>query len=129
MNEIREHWRGVRGYLDAHRHPLAAGAARLYPSSLRVAGTTFLAAPGWIRDEPVDAAEIVPRWRPEAAAAAVTGGEPEARQPMGRYSQTLAALAPPRLLDNRRVYRLVDADADRPPDPRALAFGPGRYFD
>jgi hypothetical protein len=128
----------VRAFLNDHRHPLAAQAARLYPSPLRVAGTTLLAPPGWIYDDPVDVAEVVPRWRADAPPTTVTGREPASRgvrpaeepgTPFDRYSEALAALAPPRIFENRRAYRLVDADAGRPPDPRSLTFAPGRYFD
>ncbi|HEY1627066.1 MAG TPA: hypothetical protein VGG16_25050 [Streptosporangiaceae bacterium] len=109
-------WLAVREYLRRNRHELTARAARLYPADAAVAGTPLLSAPGWLLDAPLPVRDITIEFRPDAAPA------PELGPPVS-YAETMLALAPPAVFENRPTYRLLDADLPR------LVFGPGCYFD
>ncbi|WP_322759095.1 transcriptional regulator [Frankia sp. Cr2] len=150
-----EQWRTVRRFLNRHRHPLTRLAGELYPRSARVAGTPLLAPPGWIPDRVVPLAEVKVGWTTDVAPGEVNGTERETaalraspppaatptpaplqqgpQGPQGRpfatYAHALAALNPPRLLENRTTYRLVDLDPPVGGNPLRLTFAPGSYFD
>jgi transcriptional regulator with XRE-family HTH domain len=131
----QRYWRTVRQYLNHHRSELAAQAAALYPPELQVGGTTLIAPPSWLPDEPVDLADITMTWGPDVAAPRVTGTEPETRglrplrvpgQEFDRYTAAIRYLDPPRLFENRPSYRLLDLSWDG--GTGAMRFGLGTYF-
>jgi hypothetical protein len=72
-------------------------------------------------------------WTPDAAPGELAGTEPETAalraDPFGTYAHALAALDPPRLLENRTTYRLVKLDPPASGSPLRLAFAPGSYID
>ena len=113
-------WLAVREYLRQHRRELTDRAARLYPADARVAGTPLLSAPGWLPDAPIPLRDIAIEFRPAYR-------QPDAvaprLAPSTRYAETMLALAPPAVFENRPTYRLIGVDLPR------LVFGPGRYFD
>jgi hypothetical protein len=109
-------WLAVREQLRRRRHELTALAARQYPVAARVAGTPLLSAPGWVPRAPIPLRDIAIEFRPDAAAA-------PRLEPPTRYAETMAALAPPAVFENRPTYRLIGVELPR------LVFGPGRYFD
>jgi hypothetical protein len=121
-------WLAVREYLREHRHELTARAARLYPREARVAGTPLLSAPGWLPAAPIPLRDVAIEFRPDAAAAPRTGSPPgptpgsPSGPPLG-YAETMRALAPPAVFENRPTYRLTGVDLPR------LVFGRGWYFD
>jgi hypothetical protein len=108
-------WLAEREYLRRHRHELTERAARRYPDA-RVAGTPLLSAAGWLPDAPIPLRDIAIEFRPDVAAA------PKLTPPT-RYGETMLALAPPLVFENRPTYRLIGVDLPR------LVFGRGRYFD
>jgi hypothetical protein len=112
-------WLAERRHLNASRRALALAALALYPDAPRVEGTPLLSGPGWVPEAPVDLGALALCWS-DPPAPAVTGRE---RPPA--YSESLAALDRPRLLENRPSYRLLEVDWAAP----RLTFGPGRYFD
>jgi transcriptional regulator with XRE-family HTH domain len=119
VRDSQERWRAVRAELNANRALLGDLASELYPQQERVAGTTVLAAPGWLPVAPVDLADIELSWLPESPTPEITGKAPEAAaarammasgKPYDRYSRALRDLARPKLLDNRVSYRLLTAE-------------------
>ena len=137
-DEIRrsqQRWLRERGYLNEHRHELTQALEHLYPRAWRVAGTPLLARPEWRPAGPVPLEDIALDWRPEHSGSAVDPVRPagsEAVRPLrgdgerfASYADALAALSPPRLLENRTCYRLLAAAAAAP----RLTFGANRYFD
>ena len=68
VRDSQERWRAVRAELNANRALLGDLASDLYPQEERVAGTTVLAAPGWVPDSPVDLADVELSWLAEAPA-------------------------------------------------------------
>lgn len=125
-------WRGVRAAIDAHRPELAAVAARLYPSSSRVAATDLLCRDDWIPETPLDIDDLTLDWLAEPHAPAVDGTGPLAAAVLppkvsgGRYCAYSAAIADldrPALFENRACYRLLDVL------PARLLLGPARYFE
>lgn len=142
-SDSQQRWRAVRGYLNQHRHQLTLAAAELYPGHDRVEGTPLLTRPNWQPAQPVPLDRIQLTWNPGAPTPPVDGSEAESRgvRPMhapGRrfasYADALAALDPPRLLEDRTAYRLLDARLDTRDallphaQPGRLAFGRGSYF-
>jgi hypothetical protein len=129
------HWRDVRRLLQSRRHELAAVAAGLYPSASRVGSTPLLGRPEWLPPAPLELDRVSLAWRETAPPGAdVTGPASEGVRPWqapGRryasYAGALAAIDPPRLLENRPCYRLLSASLAGP-SPR-LELGRGRYFD
>jgi hypothetical protein len=109
-------WLAVREYLRQHRHELTARAAECYPAAARVAGTPLLSAPGWVPPAPIPLRDIAIEFRPGAACA-------PALAPPTRYAETMLALAPPAVFEDRPTYRLTGVDLP------LLVFGHGRYFD
>jgi hypothetical protein len=129
------HWREVRRLLNSRRHELAALAGTLYPAADRVGSTRLLSRPSWLPGEPLDLDDIALSWcgdappapaLPEAASKRVRPLR-SAGQRYGSYTEALAAIERPALLENRVIYRLLAADlAGRAP---GLTLGLGRYFD
>jgi hypothetical protein len=133
----QESWLRVAAALNRDRHALAVRAAAGYPAGLRVAGTPLLAPPSWRLAAPVPLDAIRLEFRPAhpppdvpdlAALAPYALPERADGTRYRRYSDVVAALAPPAVFENRPVYRLVAADLAGAAGPR-LAFGRGRFFD
>lgn len=129
----REAWRADRGLLDRRRYELAHAVADRYPGVARVPGSVALTRAEWLPGAPVALDDVRLAWCDEPAPAAVTGTGPasvavRAAAPDGApyrtYAGALAALAPPRLLEDRFTYRLLAA-----PDAARLTYGPGTYLD
>jgi hypothetical protein len=142
-SDSQQRWRAVRSYLNQHRHQLTLAAAGLYPGHDRAEGTPLLTRPTWQPTLPIPLDQIKLTWDPEAPTPSVDGSEAESSGvlPMhapGRryasYADALAALDPPRLLEDRPAYRLLDTRLDTrkislPHGPSGrLAFGRGSYF-
>ena len=119
VRDSQEQWRRVRRELNNNRALLGDLAAGLYPTDLRIPGTTVLTSPDWMPREPVDIADIDLAWFLNSPTPTIDGKSPEAEnaQPLmangsrySRYSRALRDLARPRLLDNRVSYRLLDVN-------------------
>ena len=133
----QQRWLREREYLNAHRHDLTRVVQDLYPAPRRVAGTQLLARPEWLPARPVPLEQVTLTWRPGPAGTVVDPVQPagsEGVRPLrddgtrfGSYADALAALSPPRLLENRTCYRLLEAGT--PAAGVALTFGANRYFD
>ncbi len=130
-----DQWRRVRRYLNGHRHELTQAAEGLYPELGRVRSTPLLCLAGWLPAEPVGLADVRLKWVPEVPPPRVDGTEPQARAavPLGAdgrrfsdYADALAALDPPRLLENRICYRLTNLTLGD--GAAAMTFGPSTYF-
>lgn len=122
-------WRAVRRYLDGHRHALGRAAVRRYPGLARVPGTTALTRTTWLPPTPIRLNDVRLEWDDDPGPAAVTGTGPEAadlRATYASYAGALAALAPPRLLEDRFTYRLTDVALTS--TGARLTYGPGTYF-
>ena len=123
-------WLAVREYLRRHRHQLTVRAARHYPAAAKVAGTPLLTAADWLPQAPVPLRDISIEFRADRGP-----GQGAERWPLPptHYAQTMLALAPPAVFENRPTYRLTQAQLASPglagPGLPRLAFGPGRYFD
>lgn len=116
-------WERTRERLNADRHGFGLAASALYPDVPRVDGTTLLTRPEWIPDAPVPLADVRTRWEPVPGRPAVTA--PTAGLPEGfnSYADAMAALARPRVFEDRSSYRLLAVDG------LDLTFGPAHYFD
>ena len=146
IEHSQQRWRYERRYLNQHRHELTQALAHLYPAEWQVAGTQCLARPEWCPADPVPLEDVPLTWRPgplstEVDLVAPTGSEAvrpwrDDGQRFASYAEAMAALAPPRVLQNRTCYRLLEATATvtataataTSPGP-GLTFGPNRYFD
>jgi hypothetical protein len=131
-----ERWRRDRAYLNAHRHALSLVAQQLYPEVWRVAGTTLLARPSWLPQDPVPLERVALSWQSDVPGWEVSGREPASalvrplRAPGERYSsyaEALGDLSRPRLFEDRKSYRLLDVDVGD--DAAILRFGQAAYFD
>ncbi|MFC4053407.1 hypothetical protein ACFOY4_27290 [Actinomadura syzygii] len=123
MDPGERRWRDERATLNASRGRLGEAATALYPDVPRVAGTPLLCRPGWIPDTPIPLDGIRLEWdaRPESPAVA---DPPDGLPPGYRtYAEAMAALAPPKVFEDRPSYRLLAAH------PPVLRLGPARYFD
>jgi hypothetical protein len=137
LRRSQQRWLRGREYLNAHRHDLSQVVQDLYPLSWRVAGTSLLARPEWRPARPVPLEQVRLTWRPGPAGTVIDSVQPagsEGVRPLrddgtrfGSYADALAALSPPRLLENRTCYRLLEAGT--PAAGAALTFGANRYFD
>ena len=130
------HWRAARAGLNRRRHLLTQAAARLYPDAARVGTTALLCRPEWIPARPLGLDEVTLTWAGHPPAAAVTGAEPASAhvRPLRAdgsrypgYADTIAALDPPALFDNRPSYRLLAAGFTGGAGRIDLSLG--RYFD
>ncbi|MGQ0778415.1 MAG: helix-turn-helix domain-containing protein [Pseudonocardiales bacterium] len=132
----QQHWKAVRLELNAHRAVLGDLAARLYPQTCRVPGSTALTRPEWIPAVPVEIGDIGLYWVDDPVKPRITGGieQTESARPWaddgtryGRYSHALRDLARPKLFDNRLSYRLLDVEWT--PTGGRLGFGYTSYFE
>jgi hypothetical protein len=145
IERSQQRWRHERRYLNQHRHELTRALAHLYPAGLRVAGTQLMARPEWLPAAPVPLADVQLCWRPGPLATGIDPVRParsegvrpwrDDGQRFASYADAMAALDPPRVLENRTCYRMLSAgfganalDA-APTGPPELTFGPNRYFD
>lgn len=132
-------WLAVRRRLVRQRHQLGVLAAAEYPDADRVTGTPLLARPRWLPGQPIPLDAVDLTLRPDAGRAGpiwLDGTGPAAGQVLPvradgsrypRYSAAMAALAAPSVFQDRRTYRLLDADLAGPRG--RLDVGRGRYFD
>ncbi|SNR26763.1 hypothetical protein [Actinomadura mexicana] len=118
-----EEWRRGRAALNAARGRFGEVADGLYPGVPRVAGTPLLCRDAWIPGSPIPLEEIRLGWEPRPAPPAIA--DPADGLPDGyrTYAEAVAALAPPKVFEDRPSYRLVGAE------PPVLRLGPARYFD
>lgn len=132
LSASEREWLRVRDYLREHRYDLSVTASdELYQDVPRVAGTPLLTAPGWLPAEPIPLERIALDLHPSTGEAVTASCAPVPARLDGTayssYSDALGTLAAPEVFENRRTYRLLDAELGGP-RPR-LAFGLGRYFD
>jgi hypothetical protein len=142
IEHSQQRWRYERRYLNQHRHELTQALAHLYPADWQVAGTQLLARPEWCPAAPVPLEDVPLTWRPgplgtEVDLVAPSGSEAvrpwrDDGQRFASYAEAMAALDPPRVLQNRTCYRLLEATATTTAttgaatkDPAAQAAGPG----
>ena len=127
IERSQQRWRYERRYLNEHRHELTQALAHLYPADWQVAGTQLLARPQWCPAAPVPLEDVPLTWRPgplgtEVDLVAPTGSEAvrpwrDDGQRFASYAEAMAALDPPRVLQNRTCYRLLEATAAPPKTP------------
>jgi hypothetical protein len=142
IERSQQRWRDERDYLNQHRHELTVALDHLYPADWRVAGTRLMARPQWQPARPVPLAGVTIDWRPDEPGPVIDPVQPDGSdgvRPLradgtrfASYADALAALRPPRLLENRTCYRILDARAEGAPavgHPAQLTFGINRYFD
>jgi hypothetical protein len=117
-------WTEARAYLNAHRHDLGRVAGGRYPGVPRVEGTALLTRPEWIPGTPLPLESVRLVWKTAPPSPAVV--DPDDGLPDGyrTYAQAMAALAPPKVFEDRPSFRLLEADLTVP----ELTFGPSRYF-
>ncbi|MFI0404586.1 hypothetical protein [Actinomadura sp. 3N508] len=123
MGPGERRWRAERARLNASRGPLGEVAGALYPDVPRVAGTSLLCREGWIPDAPIPLEDVRLEW--DACGVPPVVADPSDGLPEGyrTYAEAMAALAPPKIFEDRPAYRLLDAQ------PPVLRLGPARYFD
>ncbi|MFD0537299.1 hypothetical protein ACFQY7_29670 [Actinomadura luteofluorescens] len=116
-------WRRERAVLNAGRGRFGEVADGLYPDVPRVAGTPLLCRDAWIPAAPIPLEEIRLEWEAHPVPPAIA--DPDDGLPDGyrTYAEAVAALAPPKVFEDRPSYRLVAAE------PPVLRLGPARYFD
>ncbi|MEU8803009.1 hypothetical protein [Spirillospora sp. NPDC048819] len=123
MRAGERRWRDGRAALNAARGPLGETASGLYPDAPRVAGTPLLCREEWIPAAPVPLESVRLEWDAQPVPPAVAD-PPDGLPPGHRtYAEAMAALAPPKVFEDRPSHRLLAAA------PPVLRFGPARYFD
>ncbi|MFG2003732.1 hypothetical protein ACGFNU_31700 [Spirillospora sp. NPDC048911] len=122
-------WADVRKRLNASRADLGVVADGLYPGATRAGSTALLTRPEWIVTNPIPLEAVRLEWEPEPEPPAVA--DPPEGLPAGfrTYAEAMAALAPPAVFENRRAYRLLDANLDTGLGATVLRLGPAYYFD
>lgn len=123
MRPRERKWRDERAALNAARGRLGETAGTLYPDVPRVAGTPLLCRREWIPDAPIPLEDVRLEWDDRPVPPAVAGPPDGLPDGYRTYAEAMAALAPPRVFEDRPSHRLLDA---RPP---VLRLGPARYFD
>ena len=130
-------WLRTRRMLNQHRPELTQLAARLYPSSIRLADTGILMLQEWQLDRPVDLSSIDLTLR-DAPPPPVTGRHEETRpmRPLvtpgrhyDKYHRAMRDFDRPRLFENRVCYRLLGVEWPRFTVQGGLTLGHMRYFD
>lgn len=128
LNAREREWLRVRDHLREYRYDLSVAASdELYPDVPRVAGTPLLTSARWLPPEPVPLERIALALDPDADHFAGQIPIQSDGSPFPRYSDDISRLAAPAVFENRRTYRLHDADLCSP-QPR-MVFGFGHYFD
>lgn len=128
FNAGERDWLRVREHLREYRYDLSVTASsELYPDVPRVAGTPLRTSPQWMPAGPIPLERI--NLELDTDADVFTGQVPveTVGSPVPRYSDTIGRLVAPAVFENRRTYRLLDADL-RSPQPR-MVYGLGCYFD
>ena len=130
-------WLRTRRTLNEHRPELTQLAARLYPSSMRLARTGILMPEEWRPERPVDLSSIDLTLR-EAPAPLITGRHEETRplRPLiapgrhyDKYHRVMRDLDRPRLFENRVCHRLLGVEWPKFTIESQLTLGYMRYFD
>ncbi|MGH3241131.1 MAG: hypothetical protein ACRDNL_12185 [Spirillospora sp.] len=116
-------WRDERARLNGSRGPLGEAASALYPEVPRVAETTLLCREEWIPDGPIPLENVGLEWDPRDVPPALAGMADGLPDGYRTYAEAMAALAPPKVFEDRPAYRLLDV---RPP---LFRLGQARYFD
>jgi transcriptional regulator with XRE-family HTH domain len=126
-------WLRTRRMLNRHRSTLTDLVSRIYPPSVRLAGTGVLMPESWRLRMPVDLCSVELAWQ-QAPVPAVNGHHAETRPllppaPSNRqytkYHRAMRDLDRPRLFENRPCYRLLGVDPVDPVDPgRSGSRGP-----
>jgi hypothetical protein len=134
-------WRETRAELNSSRGRLGEVASGLYPDVPRVAGTPLLCRDDWIPDGPIPLETVTFEWDDRPVPPVVA--DPPDGLPDGyrTYAEAMAALAPPKVFEDRPSYRLLAAHLgsgaerrgdrllERVAEPSVLRLGPARYFD
>jgi len=130
-------WLRTRQVLNQHRSELTQLAARLYPSSVRLAKTGILMPREWKPESPIDLRSIDLALS-DAPSPRITGRHEETRPlrplvALGRhydkYHRVMRDLDRPRLFENRVCYRLLGVEWPESSDHGRLTLGHMRYFD
>ena len=128
-----EAWLETRAYMRERRQQLSEAAAERFPDLEKVAGTSLLAAPSWIPENPMPLDALDMSLDLDATFDGVTGEEAANWLPgdtdgqtYRSYSHALGQIAAPAVFENRSTYRLLDADLSGA--GARLAFGLGSYF-
>src|SRR6266542_3066190 len=130
-------WLRTRRMLNQHRPELTQLAARLYPSSVRLADTGILTPEEWRLDQPIDLSSIELTLL-DAPPPLITGRHEETRslRPLvapgrhyDKYHRAMRDLDRPRLFENRVCYRLLGVEWPRFTVQSGLTVGYMRYFD
>jgi transcriptional regulator with XRE-family HTH domain len=134
VSDTQQAFRVTRRALNTHRFLLSNIASQLYrPPKI---GQRLLTLPGWLPQTPIQLDRLSLRWVGHPALTRVTGVEPEAGrllpycisgQRYHRYTHALRDLNPPKLLENRPSYRLLDINLLE--GNATLTFGPTTYFE
>jgi len=130
-------WLRTRRMLNQRRPELTQLAARLYPSSIRLADTGILTPREWRLEKPIDLSAIDLTLR-EAPPPLVTGRHEETRplRPLvapgrhyDKYHRVMRDLDRPRLFENRVCYRLLGVKWPSFTVHSRVTVGYMRYFD
>lgn len=138
--ESQREWLAVRSHMRNNRHELTRSVAARYRDVPTVAHTQLLARTEWLPTQPIEVESIGIEWDPAGAASedAVLRRQvgclsvvPEQRDgtAFASYSAAMAELAAPTVFENRRTYRLRQADLSGASGKIYMRFGQGRYFD
>jgi transcriptional regulator with XRE-family HTH domain len=134
VSDTQQAFRATRRALNTHRFLLSNIGSRLYRSPK--IGQRLLTLPGWLPQTPIQLDRLSLCWVDQPALTRVTGAELEASrllpycisgQRYHRYTHALRDLNPPKLLENRSSYRLLDINL--PEGNATLTFGPTTYFE
>ncbi|MFC9969947.1 hypothetical protein ACFVH6_03480 [Spirillospora sp. NPDC127200] len=126
MGVDEREWLAVRARLAGDRDGFGRIASALYGDVPRAEGTSLLARPEWLPDVPVPLERLRLEWDGRPVAPSVAGPADGLPDGFATYADAVAALAPPKVFENRPAYRLLDARLTGEP---VLRFGPARYFD
>lgn len=137
-------WLHTRRMLNQHRPELTQVAARLYPSSMRLANTGILMPREWRPERPLDLSSIDLALS-DTPSPRITGRHEETRplRPLvspgrhyDKYHRAMRDLDRPRLFENRVCYRLLGVEWPKSTGRGRLMLGRGRltlghmrYFD
>ena len=109
---------------------LCEEADRLYRGAHRDGSTSLLCRPEWIPEVPLPLERVELVWEETPEPPVVTGAQAPLPPGYRAYSQAMGALAAPAVLENRPVYRLLEADlAGRGGSGAVLRLSGARYFD
>ncbi|WP_040714198.1 hypothetical protein [Nocardia takedensis] len=131
LSPSEQRWVQTRTYLRENRRQLDLAAAAEFPELDRAAGTALLTRPQWMPARAVPLEHIrleltvAPSSSPTPRSAALPQRASGAMY--SDYAEVVGEIAAPAVFENRRTYRLLEADlAGHSPRMR---FTTGRYFD